>query len=247
MALFPLKESFMRELEEIKATMNREIRFKAAEFGELIELSADDLDESACPLIVLAVNRSFGGNVRPAIALATIVQYIFMADQVHRLMNDNPDLEEGKRQFPVLVGDFLYGKFFLGLCKDKLLHLLAPLARVIAVMNEGAISRYLLTSENYNESKQLEILEMECASLTGVAARLSAELAGCSEKIQNRCEALGRELGIAWSAWRDQMERRIVQQSLSRAKEILQELPETEVKPLYELYYYMERSLGEAV
>lgn len=247
MALFPLKESFIRELEEIKATMDREIRFKAAEFGELVELSSDDLDENACPLIVLAVNRSFGGNVRPAVALATIVQYIFMADQVHHLMDDNPDLEEDKRQFPVLVGDFLYGKFFLGLCKNKLLYLLAPLARVIAIMNEGAISRWLCTSEKRNESKQLEILEMERASLTGVAARLSAELAGCSEKIQNRCEALGWELGLAWAAWRDQMERRIIQQSLSRAKEILKDLPEAEVKPLYELYHYMERSLGEVV
>lgn len=245
--MFPLKESFVRELEEIKVTLDREIRFKAAEFRELVELSTDDLDENACPLIVLAVNRSFGGNDRPAVALATIVQYLFMADQVHRLMNDKSDLEEEKRQFPVLVGDFLYGKFFLGLCKNKLLHLLAPLARVIALMNEGAISRWRSTNVNCSESRQLEILEMERASLTGVAARLSAQIAGCSEKIQNECETLGWELGLAWGARRDQMESRVVQQSLSRAKSILLELPEAEVKPLYELYYYMERSLGGVV
>jgi len=244
--LFPLKESFMRELKEINDTLAREIRFKATEFEDLVDLSADDLDENACPLIVLAINRSFRGNVRPAVALAMIVQYIFLADQVHHLMKDTPDLEEEKRQFPVLVGDFLYGKFFLGLCKNKLLNLLAPLARVIAVMNEGAISRWLINGKG-SESEQLKILEMERANLTGVAARLSAELAGCSEKIQNRCEALGWELGLAWAAWRDHMERRVVQQSLFRAKEILQEIPEAEAKPLHELYQYMERSLGEAV
>ncbi|AHF07215.1 hypothetical protein [Desulfitobacterium metallireducens] len=245
--MFPLKENFTRELEEIKETLEREIRFKAAEFEELVELSSNDLDENACPLIVLAVNRSFGGNARPAVALATIVQYIFMADQVHRLMNDKPDLDEDERQFPVLVGDFLYGKFFLGLCKNKLLHLLAPLAQVIATMNEGAISRWQTLRESGNESKRLEILEMERATITGVAARLSAEITGCSEKIQNRCEALGWELGLAWGAWQDKMEMRVVQQSLSRAKAILQELPEAEVKPLYELYDYMEKSLAEAV
>lgn len=244
--MFPLKVSFMKELEEIKATMDREIRFKAAEFGSLVELTSDDLDVNACPLLVLAVNRSFGGNGHPAVALATIVQYIFMADQVHRLMKDNADLEEDKRQFPVLVGDFLYGRFFLGLCKSKLLYFLAPLAQVIAVMNEGAISRWL-TREDRNEREQLEILEMERANLTGVAAKLSAELAGCSEKIQNWCEALGWELGLAWAAWRDQMEERVVLQSLSRAKAILLEIPEDEARPLYELYDYMERNLGGAI
>lgn len=241
--MFPLKVSFMKELEEIKATMDREIRFKAAEFGELVELTSDELDANACPLLVLAVNRSFGGNGRPAVALATVVQYIFMADQVHRLMKDNADLEEDKRQFPVLVGDFLYGRFFLSLCKSKLLYLLAPLAQVIAVMNEGAISRWL-TIEERNETKQLEILEMERANLTGVAARLSAELAGCSEKIQNWCEAIGRELGLAWAAWCEHMEKRVIEQSLSRAKALLEEFPEAEVKPLYELYNYMARNLG---
>lgn len=245
--MFPLKESFMRELEEIKAKLAHEIRFKAAEFKELIELSSDDLDENVCPLIVLAVNRSFGGNVRPAVSLATIVQYIFMADQVHHLMNDSLELEEEKRQFPVLVGDFLYGKFFLNLCKGKLLNYLAPLAGVIATMNQGAISRWLEEEEKMSESEHLKILEMERASLTGQAARLSAELAGCSEKDQNRCEALGWELGMAWAAWRDQMGKRAVQQFLNRAKQILMELPENEVTPLYELYHYMERSLGEAV
>ncbi|WP_425800534.1 geranylgeranyl pyrophosphate synthase [Desulfitobacterium sp. Sab5] len=245
--MFPLKESFMRELEEIKARLAQEIRFKAAEFKELIELSSDDLDENVCPLIVLAVNRSFGGNVRPAVSLATVVQYIFMADQVHHLMNDSLDLEEGKRQFPVLVGDFLYGKFFLSLCKGKLLHFLSPLAGVIATMNQGAISRWLGEKGKIGESEHLKILEMERASLTGQAARLSAELAGCSEKDQNRCEALGWELGVAWAAWRDQMGKKAVRQSLDRAKQILMELPENEVIPLYELYHYMERSLGEAV
>lgn len=245
--MFPLKESFMRELDEIKAKLTHEIRFKAAEFKELIELSVDDLDENVCPLIVLAVNRSFGGSVRPAVSLATVVQYIFMADQVHHLMKDSPELAEEKRQFPVLVGDFLYGKFFLSLCKGKLLQFLAPLAGVIATMNQGAISRWLEEKEKPSESEHLKILEMERASLTGQAARLSAELAGCSEKDQSWCEALGWELGMAWAAWRDQMEKQVVQQALYRAKRILMELPEAEITPLYELYHYMERSLGEAV
>jgi hypothetical protein len=114
-------------------------------------------------------------------------------------------------------------------------------------MNEGAISRWLITREDGKETNKLDILEMERANLTGVAARLSAELAGCSEKIQNWSEALGRELGLAWGAWQDQMEKRVIQQSLSRARAILEELPETEVKPLYELYEYMERNLGEVI
>ncbi len=244
MVLFLLKENFKRELEEIRNTLGREIKFKAAEFDELIDLEFSELDNNACALIVLSINQAFGGIVRPAIGLATILQYIFMADQVHRLMKDDANLEESKRQFPVLVGDYLYGKFFLGLCKEKLLHFLAPMAQVIRDMNEGSISRWLSNREKISESEHVHILEMERASLTGLAARLGADLAGCSEKVQLQCEALGWQLGIAWAASQDHMEKSVVEKALNQAREILKDWPGSKEHSLYDLVDYMEGNLG---
>lgn len=242
--MFPLKENFKSELEDIETIMGREIRFKEAEFDELIDMRLTELDQNACALIVLSVNHAFGGLTRPAVGLASIIQYIFMADQVHRLMKDHAELEEHKRQFPVLVGDFLYGKFFLGLCKEKLLHFLAPLAQVIGVMNEGSISRWLTKGKSVNELEQLHIIEMERASLTGIAARLGANLAGCSEKVQQQCEALGWQLGIAWAASQDKMEASIIEKALNQAREIIKGWPDHKNHTLYELVDYMEGNLG---
>lgn len=244
MVLFLVKDNFKREIEEITSTLRREIRFKAAEFDELIDLEFSELDNNACALIVLSINRAFGGLIQPAIGLATIIQYIFIADHVHRLMEDDSHLEESKRQFPVLVGDYLYGKFFLGLCKEKLLRFLAPMAKVIEVMNEGAISRWLSNGEKISESEQLYIIEMERASLTGLAARLGADLAGCTDEEQQQCEALGWQLGLAWAASQDHMENSVVERALSKARNILKEWSGSKEHSLYELVDYMEGNLG---
>lgn len=244
--MFLLKENFKRELEEIKSALGREIRFKAGEFDELIDMQFSELDNNACALIVLSINQAFGGNARPAIGLATIIQYVFMADQVHRMMKDDSDLEESKRQFPVLVGDYLYGKFFLGLCKEKLLRFLAPMAQVIGEMNEGAISRWLSNKEKISVAEKIHILEMERASLTGLAARLGADLAGCSDKVQQQCEALGWQLGVAWAASQDHMEKSVIEEALNQARDILRDWSGSKEHSLYELVDYMEGNLGGA-
>jgi octaprenyl-diphosphate synthase len=242
--LFLLKENFKRELEEIESTLVREIKFKSADLDELVKLEFGELDYNACALIVLSINQAFGGLAQPAIGLATVVQYIFMADQVHRLMKDDSDLEENKRQFPVLVGDLLYGKFFLSLCKEKLLHFLAPLAQVIGIMNQGAISRFLSNGKKVSETEALHILEMERASLTGLAARLGADLAGCSDKVQQQCEVFGWHLGIAWAASQDSMASSIAQKALTHARDVLKDWPGSKEHALYELVDYIEGNLG---
>ncbi len=238
-----LSEHFKEELEEIKRTLRREIKLKAAEFDELVELNFGELENNACPLIVLAVSQTFGGAARSAIGLATIFQYIFMADQVHRLMKDDPDLEESKRQFPVLVGDFLYGKFFLSLCKEKMLHFLAPLAKVIENMNQGAIIRWLSRDKKVSDGEYIRTIEMERASLTGLAARLGAELAGCPLKVQEQCETIGWNLGIAWAASQERRSGGVVDFALTEARSILRELPDHRNHSLNQLIDYIESNV----
>ncbi|AGA69754.1 hypothetical protein Desdi_2328 [Desulfitobacterium dichloroeliminans LMG P-21439] len=238
-----LTEHFKEELEEIRKTLRREIKLKAAEFDDLVELDFDELDNNACSLIVLSISQAFGGVNRSAIRLAIILQYIFMADQVHRLMTDDPDLEESKRQFPVLVGDFLYGKFFLSLCKENMLHFLAPLAKVIESMNQGAITRWLAKDRTVDQAEFLKIFEMERATLTGLAARLGAELSGCPVKVQNQCEVLGWNLGLAWAASQDQVEDNVINDALHEARNVLLELPNPKGHSLGELINYIESHL----
>lgn len=246
--MVPVEFSFVEKLNMVQARLRAEMIFKPAAFEELIQLDMDELDQTVYPAIVLAVSGACGDCGQKSEALATTVQFIFIATRVHELMKDESDIAEELRQFPVLVGDLLYGKFFLELCREKLLTFLDPLARVIGTMSEGRISRWLYRDTNLNKDQWLQIIEMECASLTASAARLSAELAGVSLPLQRRFEEFGWEVGLAWGAWKERLENTVVRSILERANNILDEISsgsQLQLQPLREVYRYIANQLNK--
>ena len=243
----PVEFSFLEKLNIVQAHLREDLNFKPASFEELVQLDMDELDRMVYPAIVLAVSRACGDHGRKPEALAVTVQFLFMANQVHKLMQDNNESAEELRQFPVLVGDLLYGKFFLELCREKLLPFLKPLAQVIGTMSEGGISRWLARDKTLSKDEWLHILELEKASLTAIAARLSAELSGVSHPLQQRIEAFGWELGLAWGAWKERLGVSVVQSILARANDILSEISsnsQLQIHPLSEVYHYMAKQLS---
>jgi geranylgeranyl pyrophosphate synthase len=245
--MVPVEFSFIEKLNIVQARLRREMNFKPAAFEDLVQLEMDELDRTVYPAIVLAVSGACGDYGQKSEALATIVQFVFMANKVHELMKDENDIAEELRQFPVLVGDLLYGKFFLELCREKLLPFLDPLAQVIGTMSEGGISRWLSRDTKLSRDEWLPIIEMESASLTALAARLSAELAGVSLPLQRRLEAFGWELGLAWGVWKERLENTMVQSILQRADTILDEISsgsQLQLNPLREVYRYIAKQLN---
>jgi len=244
--MVPVDFSFRGKLNTVEEFLREEINFKPAGFEELVQLEMNELDQTVNPAMVLAVSCLSTDNNRKSEALAGIIQFIFMANKVHRLMKDDDDLAEELRQFPVLVGDLLYGKFFLELCREKLLLFLDPLAQVMGTMSQGGISRWLSRNRNLSRDELLQIIGLESASLTGVAARLSAELAGVSLPLQDKLESFGWEMGLAWGAWKERMEITVVQSILQRANDILKDIStesQLELQPLHEIYQYLAREL----
>ena len=245
--MVPVEFNFIEKLDMVRARMRKEMKFRPADFEELVQLDMDELDLTVYPAIVLAVSGACGDYGQKPEALATIVQFVFMANKVHSLMNDDSDIAEELRQFPVLVGDLLYGKFFLKLCNEKLLPFLDPLAQVIGTMSEGGISRWLARDTKLNRDEWVRIIEMESASLTALAARLSAELAGVSLPLQHRLEAFGWELGLAWGVWKERLENTMVQSILQQANNILDEISsgsQLQLQPLREVYHYLAKRLN---
>lgn len=243
----PLKFSFLEKLNVVQTHIRQEINFKPAGFEELVQLDMDELDQTIHPAIVLAVSKACGDQGQKSEALASIVQFIFMANKVHRLMKDDDDLAEELRQFPVLVGDLLYGKFFLELCRAKLLKFLDPMAQVIGIMSQGGILRWISLEKKSGKDELLRIIELEHASLTALAARLSAELAGVSIPVQRQMEAFGWEIGLAWGAWKERLEHSVVQSILHRANAILQEIStgsQLQLHPLMEVHQFLTEQLG---
>lgn len=221
-----LKLSFQEELKQVQEFLDRDLCSKEARFKDLVPLVTDELNDNACPGIILAVSKACGYAGKKAIILAAIIQYIYMADKVHNLMRDDEDLADELRQFPVLVGDFLFGKFFWGLSQAGLLNYLAPLAGVIVTMSKGGITRWLARDQHLETGEQLRILENGTGSLTGLAARIGAELAGVSPSIQQKCETFGRFMGLAWAARNKQLDKSLVLEFLHKASLIFDEIPE---------------------
>ncbi|WP_206811619.1 polyprenyl synthetase family protein [Paradesulfitobacterium ferrireducens] len=236
--------SIREELKEIQDRLADEISFKSATFSELIPLEFDELEHHACPAIVLAVSNACGYHGRQAVSMAAIIQFVFMADKVHSLMREDEGISEELRQFTVLVGDFLYGKFFLGLSRDKLLPFLAPIAGVIGDMSIGTIYRWLGREHELSIEEILQILERERASLTGLAARVGAELAGMPLNVVQRFESFGSQLGLAWAAHTARLGEKVVAKLMDKAQAYLEALPDTlDFRPLNELFIYMKLSL----
>lgn len=250
--MVPVGMSFSEELNVVQARVNRDIKLKAAKFNELVDISLDEMDRYACPSIVLAVSKACGYVGEKSLALAAIIEFIHMANEVHRLMRDH-EISEHNRQFPVLVGDYLFGKFFLELCREQLLKYLAPLAQGIVQMSEGAILRWKNCSQDLKDKEikteeWLFILEEELGSLTGLSARLGADLAGASDSLQDKLEELGSQLGLAWAARRQNLDNSVIYGILQKAKNILRELPNSlQIQPLRELYDFVDRNVIQTV
>lgn len=245
--MVPVEFCFLDKLNNVQMHLRRELIFKRASYEELVPLDMDELDRTINPALVLAVSEAFRNHGQKSDALAGIVQFVFMANKVHKLMTDEDDIAEDLRQFPVLVGDLLYGKFFLELCREKLLIFLEPLAMVMETMSEGGISRWLSRDSKLGLAEALKIIEMESASLTAVAARLSAELAGAPIPLQRKIEAFGWELGLAWGAWKDRLASIEVQSILQRAQALLNDISsesQLQLKPLHEVYLFMANQLN---
>jgi octaprenyl-diphosphate synthase len=246
--MVPLEFSFFEKLNEVQARVRQQINFKAADFKELVQLDMDELDRTVCPAIVLATSRACGDHGHKSVALAGIIQFVFMAKQVHSLIKDDNDLAEELRQFPVLVGDLLYGKFFLELCREDLLPFLDPLAQVIGIMSKGGISRWLSRGKKLRSDEWQHIIEQESAMLTAIAARLSAELAGVSLPLQDKLQTFGWKLGLAWGAWKERLGNDVVQSILQQANNILSEIkhgPQIQLHPLHEVYHFMAEHLSK--
>jgi geranylgeranyl pyrophosphate synthase len=245
--MVPVEFCFLEKLNNVQMRLRQEINMRPGSFEELVQLNMDELDRTVNPAIVLAVSRAFKEHGRKSEALAGIIQFIFMANKIHKLMKEDSDIAEELRQFPVLVGDLLYGKFFLELCSEKLLPFLDPLAQVMGTMSEGGISRWLSRDKKLGLAESLKIIGRESASLTALAARLSAELAGVSVPLQHKIEAFGWELGLAWGAWKERLENIEVQSILQRANVILNEISsesQLQLHPLREVYLFMAKQLN---
>lgn len=152
---------------------------KSGHAGQFAHLESSRLEGNIRPAVTILSAKLFNFKREEIIVLASIMQYIHMAFKVQAhiteedILPENGDVRDGC-QFPVLVGDYLYGKFFRLLSDANIIKYLHPLAKIICCLNEGATIRNqhsdinLLTAPDVLKDivhKETAVLFAECASI----------------------------------------------------------------------------------
>ncbi|MEL7567537.1 MAG: polyprenyl synthetase family protein [Dehalobacterium sp.] len=190
--------SIQSELKEIFINLEKDYSTKSGHLSKYIPgYEVSKIDQVIRPALVILSAKLFHGYDRRSMVMAEVIQLIHLAQDIHNHITD--DCPKETPQFPVLVGDYLFSKFFKKLSDHDLLEWLAPLATVICKMNEGGIiRREIIEQGQAREKDYLQVLFMEYGLLMGMACKIGGNLAGCSAEEADNLEQFGNNLGMAW-------------------------------------------------
>lgn len=199
--IYPISE----DLKKVQDNMNRYFNIKAGYLGNFAHLELCRLNSILRPALVILSAGMFGRITDKVIALAGILQYIYLASCIHKGINEDLEISQAATgdprdgcQFPVLVGDYFYGRFFTSLCDAGIVEYLHPLAEIICVINEGGVVR--LRNSGAAGLKTLpgcELLRKETAEMLSGCCVLGARLNGAGGRQEETLGRFGVNLGIA--------------------------------------------------
>jgi len=192
------------ELNKIFDNLENDYALKSGHLSKFIpDFTECPVDTSLRPALLTLAAKIFHGFNEKCLVMAVVVQLIHLAQEIHNRIPD--DCPKETPQFPVLVGDYLFSKFFKRLSDFHLLEWLAPLASTICKMNEGGIvRREVIESGRGREEDYLDVLHLEYGLLTGLSCKIGGVLAGCSEVQAGILEQFGLNLGMAWGTMKEQ-------------------------------------------
>ena len=203
--LIDVLKGIEEDLRQVQKKVEKELNIKAGHIGAFARLESSAFNQTVRPALVILSSRLFGGEPGKTVALAGIIQFIFMASSIHEGIGENDsdyirgdsDPRDGS-QFPVLVGDYLYGKFFTALCNAGLIDLLRPLAEIICCIHEGGIMKKKALGQPLSSQAVRDAVSQETAALFSGCCRLGARLALAPQEKQEILGKFGLNLGLAY-------------------------------------------------
>ncbi|KKM08783.1 hypothetical protein SY88_21990 [Clostridiales bacterium PH28_bin88] len=213
------------ELEQMQQQMEKDMKMRSGHVSRFVPMELDPMEKYIYPAALILSARAMGFRGSRVQSMACVVQFINLATHTHRLCCQDP-------AFPVLIGDYIYAKFFACLCDHEGLQWLAPLSKAICDIHEGGILRYenrkqgTAAPASYLEVVAKEIVAKEKASLLRESCAIGAQLAGAANHHIALLSEFGLNLGMAWGAKRETEWNLPVDTYLAKAEENLRMLPE---------------------
>ncbi|GGD73385.1 polyprenyl synthetase family protein [Croceicoccus mobilis] len=159
------------------------------------------------PMLTLASGAllEYGGTRHHK--LAAVVEFIHTATLLHDDVVDGSDMRRGKQAAnvvfgnpaAVLVGDFLFSRSFELMTEDGSIKVLKILSNASAIIAEGEVDQ--LTAQRQletTEERYLQIVGAKTAALFAAACRIAAVVAERDQDTEEKLDAYGRNLGVAF-------------------------------------------------
>lgn len=220
------------DLHQVQLLLSDSFSFRAGHLGEFAPMEFNHLDMNLRPAIVITACRLFGPVTRQAFALAAILQFIYMASRIHAGVKEGASGKERPLenrlgyQYPVLVGDYIYGKFFTTLCDFGIERYLKSLAELICSINKSGI--HILRNpgmEHTEKQLYLDVVRGETAETFACGAFLGADLAGAAGRDKDYIFQVGLNLGMAYGLLERGATVKQVKEYLTAAEILLIRLP----------------------
>jgi len=166
------------ELSLILARVYRSLKLKKSFTLDILEKDFSRDDMIFFPKLTLLAAQGPKGINKKIRTLAVLVQIMYLSTEIHSQITDgniNKNKFLNKVQLPILVGDFLYSKFYDILCAEECIDFLDDFIHYITELNLNWI--------DYLEGKSS--LEAICMTWYGKLASMAMELAARSSGLNN--------------------------------------------------------------
>ncbi len=190
----------MEQLILIKKRVGSLINTKDGYVEEYIKVP-DKLESYLGSSMVLFAARIYGPITDRIVHLAEVMQFISLAMLAHHNVNEDSDshlvsCNESHCQYPVLIGDYLYGRFFTTLCNAGLIEHLKGISEIICGVNEKSVV-YLKNQGIDFSSERQKPLRADYAEFYGGCCKLGGIEAGADSFQQQYLWDFGHALGMA--------------------------------------------------
>jgi octaprenyl-diphosphate synthase len=215
-----------KELAMVHRRIAGELKLKAGKVSELIPLEFSLQEQYLVPSLVILAARSCGKVDHRVIIMAAGMEMMYLAQQIHNRIGEDdrftPGLLEAELQLPVLIGDYIYGKFLVYTCEAGCLEFLPILSETVCQMNEGGVIRKeTLESGRGSTLTALQAIKKETAQLVAEACHIGAALGGAAPELAAVWHEFGLQLGMAIGCRRSRLEPGLVDNYLWGAKKQL--------------------------
>jgi geranylgeranyl pyrophosphate synthase len=228
-----------KEIQSVGELVQRQLFIKSAHIGTFAHLEFSYMDRVIRPALVILSSRLYGHVEEKTAALACVFQFIYLASKVQKsipekdsdYIREDSDPRDGS-QFPVLVGDYLYGKFFSFLHHAGMIEFLGPLAEIICQIHEGGILKNNIDGKNPVSEANCEVVRKVTAELFAGCCAMGARLAGASENDCANMRHIGLNIGMAWGLMDQGADAKYSAGYLQVAMAALEDVPEKSEKAI---------------